>query len=129
MPCVHLNIKFQMCSSASVAECLVQLQVLNIYNCQAMQVIIWSEGPDDVIKFPQLKFMDLQRMPTLASCYSHQRIMDTTDISYVLPPCLFSEMVCLLFFMPFFITELAVTSFSFLYMNLSFILSYLGNSR
>lgn len=87
--------------SASVAQGLVQLQVLLVRNCPAMEVIIGSEGTDNkkVIKFAQLKSIVLKAMPKLKSFYGHRRYInstttESTDVSSVHPASLFDKMVC-----------------------------------
>nr|XP_017239546.1 PREDICTED: probable disease resistance protein At1g12280 [Daucus carota subsp. sativus] len=86
--------------SASVAQGLVQLQVLLVRNCPAMEVIIGSEGTDNkkVIKFAQLKSIVLKAMPKLKSFYGHRRYInstttESTDVSSVHPASLFDKMV------------------------------------
>ncbi|KAL1827800.1 hypothetical protein ACET3Z_006212 [Daucus carota] len=62
-----LTMKYLFCKS--VAKCLGQLQILEVDECPAMEVIVTNEGPSDgeIIDFHKLKTLDLRKLWSLKS--------------------------------------------------------------
>ncbi|WOG87771.1 hypothetical protein DCAR_0207002 [Daucus carota subsp. sativus] len=62
-----LTMKYLFCKS--VAKCLGQLQILEVDECPAMEVIIMNEDPSDgeIIDFHKLKTLDLRKLWSLKS--------------------------------------------------------------
>ncbi|XP_074380648.1 disease resistance protein At4g27190-like [Apium graveolens] len=71
--------------NSSAANCLVQLQELNIENCVLMEAIIMHEGTGDgdIISFSNLKSLKLERLPRLKGFYRENK--DTCSSSTSIP--------------------------------------------
>ncbi|KAL1822280.1 hypothetical protein ACET3Z_009058 [Daucus carota] len=80
-------LKYLFCES--VAKCFVQLQVLRIYWCYKMEVIVMNEGNSggDIISFPKLESMELAHLPGLTSFHrkKHSGSTSVIDNSAVSP--------------------------------------------